>query len=164
MLDDNKIEIIRADFNNKLHADAIVALMSQYALDPMGGGHDLSEYVKKNLVDMLSKRQDVSVVLAFAGKQPVGLLTAIEGFSTFQCKPLLNIHDVIVKADARGQGIGSRLLREAELIAQDKACCKLTLEVLSGNEPAKAAYARFGFSSYQLDAQMGEAMFWEKRL
>lgn len=35
-------------------------------------------------------------VLAFDADQPVGLINAIEGFSTFACKPLINIHDVIV--------------------------------------------------------------------
>lgn len=56
------------------------------------------------------------------------------------------------------------LLREAENIAIEKGCCKMTLEVLQGNEHAQSAYSKFGLCAYQLDSEMGKALFWEKRL
>ena len=130
----------------------------------MGGGTDLAAYVKANLASTLKKRNDFHVILAYIEEKAVGLVTCIEGFSTFLCKPLLNIHDIIVKSEYRKQGIGSMLLKEAEKIAKEKGCCKLTLEVLEGNKVAQEAYSKFGFRGYELNPKMGKALFWEKKL
>ena len=158
------VEITRVDLSDPIHADALINLMSEYASDPMGGGNGLSEYVKSNLVSALMGRIDTSVILAFLEDEAIGLVTCIESFSTFACKPLLNVHDAIIKSAYRGQGIINMLLREAENIAIEKGCCKMTLEVLQGNEHAQSAYSKFGFCAYQLDPEMGKALFWEKRL
>ena len=92
------------------------------------------------------------------------MLTAFEGFSTFNCKPLLNIHDVAVLKEYRGKGVSRSLFNEIETIAKQSNCCKLTLEVLEGNIPAKKAYEKFGFSGYELEPAMGKALFWEKMI
>ena len=157
-------EIIQADLSQPKHAQAYLSLMSHYASDPMGGAEDLSDFAKQNLVTTLLKRTDVFIVLAFKDQQPAGLLTAIEGFSTFACKPLLNVHDAVVFADFRGQGVSALLFSKLEEIAQQRDCCKITLEVLEGNEIAKKAYTKQGFSSYQLDPEFGNALFWTKSL
>jgi len=156
--------IIQADLTKPEHAQAYLTLMSHYASDPMGGGEDLSDFAKQNLIAALLARQDVFIALAFKDKQPAGLLTAIEGFSTFACKPLFNVHDVVVFKDFRGQGISSLLFAEIEKIAKARDCCKITLEVLEGNEFAKKAYSKQGFSGYQLDPEFGNAHFWTKSL
>ena len=157
-------EILRAKLRNSGQARDFLELMRVYAMDPMGGGKDLSEYTKANLATALSDRDDVHVVLAYADGEAAGLITCIEGFSTFASKPLLNIHDVVVKPRFRGRGISRMLFDEAEAIAREKGCCKLTLEVLEGNMVAIDAYTRLGFSAYQLDPALGKAMFWEKKL
>ena len=156
--------IIEADLNNKSHASAYLALMSHYACDPMGGGEDLSNFAKENLVSTLLKRSDVVILLIFKGDQPAALLTAIEGFSTFSCKPLFNIHDVTVFKEFRGLGLTTMLFSEIEKIAKQRDYCKITLEVLSGNEIAKNAYKKQGYSDYQLDPNHGSAIFWTKTL
>ncbi|WP_415226195.1 GNAT family N-acetyltransferase [Psychromonas sp.] len=156
--------LIQADLTQPEHAQAYLKLMSDYASDPMGGGEDLSDFAKQHLIAALLERNDVFIVLAFKDKQPVALLTAIEGFSTFACKPLLNIHDVMVVKDFRGQGLTGLLFCEIEKIAKSRNCCKITLEVLEGNEIAKNAYRKQGFSAYQLDPEFGHALFWTKSL
>lgn len=158
------IKITRADLKNDSHAEALVELMRIYAMDPMGGGRDLSDYVRANLAAALSDREDIHVVLAYEDGEAAGLITCIEGFSTFACKPLLKIHDVVVRPEFRGRGISRMLFNEAEAIAKERGCCKLTLEVLEGNKVAISAYARLGFSAYQLDPALGKALFWEKKL
>lgn len=157
-------EIVQADLTQTQHAQAYLTMMSHYASDPMGGAEDISEFAKENLVDTLLQRTDVFIVLAFKGNQPAGLLTAIEGFSTFACKPLLNVHDVVVFEDFRGKGVSTLLFSEIEKIARMRDCCKITLEVLEGNESAKKAYIKQGFSGYQLDPKFGNALFWTKSL
>lgn len=156
--------IIQADLNNKNHASAYLTLMSHYAKDPMGGGEYLSDYAKKNLIPTLSTRDDVIILLIFKQDKPVALLTAIEGFSTFACKPLFNIHDVTVFEEFRGLGLSAMLFSEIENIAKQRDYCKITLEVLSGNQIAKNAYNKYGYSDYQLDPNHGSALFWTKSL
>jgi len=56
------------------------------------------------------------------------------------------------------------LERQAELIARERGAVKLTLEVLSGNQPAMRLYERIGFAGYQLDPAMGSAQFLQKWL
>jgi ribosomal protein S18 acetylase RimI-like enzyme len=67
-------------------------------------------------------------------------------------------------SDFRGQGISKKLLQKSEEIAKSLGCCKLTLEVLEGNTTAQAAYKASGFAGYELDPQMGKALFWQKKL
>ena len=101
MPDKSAIEIIEADLAIPKHADAVILLMDEYARDPMGGGNGLSEYAKSNLVSELAKRQTARVILAFVEDLPAGLVICLEGFSTFACQPLLNIHDAIVSVPYR---------------------------------------------------------------
>ncbi|MDD5274263.1 MAG: GNAT family N-acetyltransferase [Methylovulum sp.] len=156
--------IILADLSSPDHAQTIMDLLDEYAQDPMGGGQALSAFVRSNLVAELKKRQGVYVLLAMHNEEAVGMAICFEGFSTFACKPLLNIHDVIVSAKYRGRSIARRLLAKAEEIAVASGCCKLTLEVLTGNTAAQAAYKACGYAGYELDPTMGQAMFWQKKL
>lgn len=157
-------EIIKANLSLPEHASALVQLMSDYALDPMGGGAPLPQHVKANLAEELRRRPTVHVLIALVDGQPAGLAVCIEGFSTFACKPLLNIHDMVVARAFRGRGLASGLLKKAEEVARELGCCKITLEVLEGNHVAQAAYRNAGFAGYELDPAMGKAMFWQKKL
>jgi GNAT superfamily N-acetyltransferase len=93
-----------------------------------------------------------------------GLINCIEGFSTFACRPLVNVHDVAVLASHRGHRIGERMLALVELLALERGACKLTLEVLDGNRSALTLYQRCGFAPYQLDPALGNARFLQKKL
>ena len=158
------IATLRADYANPAHAAALVMLLDAYASDPAGGGEGLSDFAKANLVPGLAARPQAYSVLALDGDTPVGLVNCIEGFSTFACKPLVNVHDVAVLASHRGQRIGEQMLALAEQIARERGACKLTLEVLSGNTGACRLYERIGFENYQLDPAMGHAQFMQKWL
>ena len=158
------IELIRADYENEQHANDLIMLLNAYALDPMGGGESLADDVQKNLVATLAKRNDVFTVLCYVDNEPAGIINCVEGFSTFSNKPLINIHDCGVLDKFRGLGLSLKMFAEAENIAIERGCCKLTLEVLQGNEVAKNAYKKLGFSGYELDPALGHALFWEKKL
>ena len=158
------IELIRADYENEQHANDLIMLLNAYALDPMGGGESLADDVQKNLVATLAKRNDVFTVLCYVDNEPAGIINCVEGFSTFKCKPLLNIHDCGVLKEYRGLGLSQKLFNEAEKISRERGYCKLTLEVLEGNIVAQNAYKKLGFSGYELDEKMGKATFWEKVL
>ena len=157
-----KIKVIEVDYSDSRQAKDLVSLLSIYAQDPMGGGKALDDYVISHLVRELSKRPYAFSVLCYVDGAPAGLINCFEAFSTFSCKPLVNIHDVIVMKEFRGHNISQSMLTKVEEIAKSKGCCKLTLEVLSKNEAAKSSYLKFGFSDYELDPKMGTAQFWQK--
>ena len=153
-----------ADYRNGDDARALVSLLDAYASDPAGGGEPLSDFAKSHLASALASRPQAFSVLAFDGTQAVGLINCIEGFSTFACRPLVNVHDVVVLASHRGRRIGELMLALVEELAQARGACKLTLEVLDGNRSALALYQRCGFAPYQLDPAMGHAGFMQKML
>ena len=129
----------------------------------MGGGRPLTENTVKNLVPSLSRIPGAFTLLAFdTEEEAIGLVTCFEGFSTFKCQPLLNIHDVIVLQSYRGSGLVGEMLQQVEHIALERGCCKLTLEVLEGNRAARRAYAKAGFTDYRLRPETGRAIFQHK--
>lgn len=158
------ISIQVANYHDPQQAQDILYLMDSYARDPMGGGEALAEDVKANLVRELAKIEHAFTVLCYVEGKAAGLINCFETFSTFKCKPLINIHDVVVLTAYRGQGISQKMLMTVETVAKEKNCCKLTLEVLEGNKVARNAYLKYGFGHYQLDPAMGNALFFEKLL
>lgn len=158
------VRVCRVNYADKAHAKALTSMLDMYARDPMGGGQALSQFAIENVAAELGKRPQAFSVLAFVGDQPAGLVNCIEGFSTFACRPLVNVHDVAVLSSHRGQRVATQMLALVEAIARQRGACKLTLEVLSGNGSAIASYQRFGFAPYQLDPAMGDATFFQKWL
>src|SRR5690349_17837205 len=102
------LSVIRADLANSAHLAAIVELLDLYANDVMGNGKPLPPDVKAALPDRLRAMPTCHVWLAYEGTLAVGLVVAFLGFSTFQAKPLLNLHDVAVRPGHRGSGIGKQ--------------------------------------------------------
>lgn len=158
------VDVLIADYHNLQHQRDILNLLDGYARDPMGGGEPLAESTKLQLVPSLAERPFAFSILAYVDGQPAGLTNCFEGFSTFACKPLINIHDLVVASGFRGQQISQRMLQKVEDVATGKGCCKVTLEVLSNNTVAKSAYQKFGFAGYELDPEAGQALFWQKAL
>jgi ribosomal protein S18 acetylase RimI-like enzyme len=134
-----------ADLANPRDADAVVALLDAYARDPRGGGTPLADEVRQRLVAGLRTHPTTRIWLAIDGGECVGVCVAFTGFSTFQGRPLLNIHDLAVLPGQRNRGTGRALLAAAEAHARASGCCKLTLEVQEDNAPARHLYERFGF-------------------
>jgi len=160
----NKLQVRQVDYRNPADQAALVGLLDMYARDPMGGGDPLAEHVKATLCDALAEHPGAVSWIAYLDQQPVGLLNAFRGYSTFKARPLMNVHDIAVDPACRGQGVGQSLLDALETYATEQGCCKLTLEVLSGNQPAQGSYQKFGFEHYALSATTGQALFMQKWL
>jgi GNAT superfamily N-acetyltransferase len=168
------LQVRPVNYRDARDADALVALLDMYARDPMGGGEPLPEDVKNRLPGDLAAQPGAVSFIAWARpdqggdirgeEEPVGLANCFLGFSTFKSRPLLNIHDMAVHPAHRGRGVGQALLAAVEQHARRLGCCKLTLEVLSGNTTAQTSYQRFGFAQYQLDPAAGQALFMQKWL
>lgn len=158
------IDLIQVDYSDKRQAADLVDLLNRYALDPMGMGKTLPGEVQQTLIRELAKRPHAFSILCYVDGRPAGLANCFEQFSTFKGQPLVNIHDIYVHDDFRGRGLSHGLLEKVEEIAIERGCCKITLEVLQGNEAARQSYQKFGFQSYELDPKLGQALFWEKTI
>ena len=156
------VSVRLVDYSDPHDAAEMIELLDVYSRDPMGGGKPLATETRNTLTQNLAKLDHAFSFIATVDGEPAGLANCFEGFSTFAAKPLVNIHDVVVKSDYRGQGVGKALFAEIEARAAAKGACKVTLEVLSGNEPAKGLYASLGYGSFELDPAKGHALFWEK--
>lgn len=152
------------DLQQPGQAAAFISLLDHYASDPMGGGDGLGAYARQHLVDALAAQPGFIGGLAMVDGRAVGLINCFQGFSTFAARPLLNIHDIVVHRDWRRRGVGQALLAFAEEQARVRGCCKLTLEVLSGNDVAMRSYERAGYAPYVLDPAAGQALFLQKKL
>ena len=160
----NNIVVKKVNYQDSVDAAMLVELLDMYARDPMGGADALDEQVKARLCVDLACHPGAVSWIAFVDHKPVGLLNAFKGYSTFKARPLMNVHDIAVDPAFRGQGVGQRLLDALETYAQESGCCKLTLEVLSGNQVAQRSYQRFGFEQYALSVETGQALFMQKWL
>lgn len=160
----NRLVIRPTDFADATRTDDFLDLLDHYMRSPTGSGTAMSAELRQRLPEQLRQRPTVLSFIAYLDGQAAGLINCVEGFSTFAGKPLLNVHDIIVREDFRRQGIARALLAHAEQVARERGCCKLTLEVLEGNTGARQAYLDFGFQGYQLDPAMGQALFMEKKL
>lgn len=159
-----EFRVAPVDLAEPAQAEAFIALLDHYARDPMGGGEGLLQAVRAQLVDALRAWAGFHGALAWEGGEAVGLINCFSGFSTFAARPLLNVHDIVVRDTHRGRGIGQALLAWAEARARELGCCKLTLEVLSNNVRAMASYRRAGYVPYELDPAAGQALLLQKKL
>jgi len=158
------LQLLQIDLADPAHGRWLLELLEHYALDPMGGGRGLSPYACEHLVAELRKIPGYRGALVLVAGEAVGLINCFTGFSTFAARPLLNIHDIVVRSDRRGQGVGQALLHWAEQMATELHCCKLTLEVLSNNRRAMSLYQSAGYAPYVLQAAAGEALLLQKLL
>ncbi|PEQ12178.1 GNAT family N-acetyltransferase [Novosphingobium sp. PC22D] len=158
------LAVTLADYRDPVDVADLLLLLEAYSCDPMGAGKPLAAGVRETLAARLADFPGAFSILVREGRDPVGLANCFTGFSTFAARPLVNIHDLAVLPGHRGKGIGRLLMRAVEDEARARGACKVTLEVLAGNAPAKSLYETCGFSAYSLDPETGTAQFWEKRL
>lgn len=158
------ITIVDADLSRADHARALVTMLDAYMRDPMEGGEPPSEQVKRDLIPGLRAHPACYVFLAYRDNGPVGFSICFLGFSTFNARPLINIHDIFVDSSVRGTGIGAMLLARIEAKARELNCCRLTLEVRQDNVVARGLYRRVGFDHAVVGPQRVPMEFWRKPL
>lgn len=159
-----KLSIRQVDLTRASDSAAIVRVLDSYARDVMGGGEPLRPDVRARLPQALRDHPTTVAFLASDEAEPVGVAVCFLGFSTFHARPLLNIHDLAVVPDRRGQGIGRALLEAAEAEALRRGCCKLTLEVRDDNARARRLYDSLGFTDFVVGQTTAPTRFLAKTL
>src|SRR6202795_1044527 len=99
-----RIQIIDADLANTDHQHAILAMLDAYMRDPMEGGTPMPEATKRDLIPGLRAHPACYVFLAYRDSTPVGVSICFLGFSNFNARTLINIHDIFVDSSLRGKG------------------------------------------------------------
>ena len=153
------VKIIHCDFSNPIHTQALVDLMNHYMQDKMGDYPPLEGEEQIKLVEGLKNHPSKLVLLAKEDGEFVGLTNCFVNFGTFNVKPFINIHDIVVLDKVRGKGIGRMLMQAISDEAKKLDCGKITLEVRADNEVAQSLYKSFDYKE-----STPVMHFWTKRL
>jgi len=137
--------IIESDLRVPEHAVAFVSLLNSYLQDDMGRGRAVKGAREKKLLKELRAHPAKLILLAKMKNSYVGMAVCFLTYSTFQARPLLNVHDLIVLPAYRRQGIGRKLMAAVGKKARRLGCGKITLEVRYDNEKARRLYASLGY-------------------
>jgi GNAT superfamily N-acetyltransferase len=111
--------------------------------DYAGAGESLAEAEER-----LAKTDGTALVAELDGRVVGHLFLEFRQDPVFvraELRPYAYVSELFVREDARGRGVGTALMREAERIAAARGVGRLMVEVLAGNEMAAAFYARYGF-------------------
>ena len=75
---------------------------------------------------------------------PAGFAIFFANYSTFLAQPGLDLEDLFVKPEFRGQGIGKALLFHLAKLANQRGCGRMEWSVLDWNRPAIDFYESLG--------------------
>jgi GNAT superfamily N-acetyltransferase len=93
---------------------------------------------------LFGERRYAEVVFACVGTDPVGFALFFHNYSTFLGKPGIYLEDLFVRPEARGRGIGKRLLAWLAQTTVARDCGRLEWAVLDWNEPSIGFYRSLG--------------------
>jgi GNAT superfamily N-acetyltransferase len=89
-------------------------------------------------------RPYAEVVFACLNGEPVGFALFFHNFSTFLGRAGIYLEDLYVRPEARGHGVGRRLLTWLAATAVSRGCGRLEWAVLDWNEPSIRFYRNLG--------------------
>ena len=135
---------IRVDLENESHCSNLLILLDDYMRDEMGTGEPMAVELGAKIIEVLRSHAGYLGFFACLGNEYAALANCNLNFSTWQAKPLINIHDFIVSSAFRNRGIGLYLLNGIERYAAKKGYCRINLEVRYDNSKAQNLYIKAG--------------------
>jgi GNAT superfamily N-acetyltransferase len=93
---------------------------------------------------LFGNQAHAEVVIGYLGGVPVSFALYFHNFSTFLGRPGIYLEDLFVKPEARGKGIGQKMLAYLAHLAKSRKCGRLEWWVLDWNETAIGFYKRIG--------------------
>ncbi len=93
---------------------------------------------------LFGPRPYAEVIFACLDGTAVGFALFFHNFSTFIGKPGIYLEDLFVRPEARGLGIGRRLLRWLARATLERGCARLDWAVLDWNEASIGFYRSLG--------------------
>ena len=106
--------------------------------------HEVQATTADLAVALFGPRPFAEVVFACLEGEPVGFALFFQNFSTFLGKPGIYLEDLFVRPQARGHGIGRRLLAWLARTTLERGCARLDWAVLDWNLPSIGFYRSLG--------------------
>ncbi len=106
--------------------------------------HEVQATTTDLAVALFGPRPFAEVVFACLDGTPVGFALFFQNFSTFLGKPGIYLEDLFVRPQARGHGIGRRLLSWLARTTLERGCARLDWAVLDWNLPSIGFYRSLG--------------------
>jgi GNAT superfamily N-acetyltransferase len=93
---------------------------------------------------LFGNQAHAEVVIGYIDGAAVSFALYFHNFSTFLGRPGIYLEDLFVKPEARGKGIGQKMLAYLAHLAKIRNCGRLEWWVLDWNETAIGFYKRIG--------------------
>ncbi len=93
---------------------------------------------------LFGKHAHAEVSIGYLNHVPISFALYFHNFSTFLGRPGIYLEDLFVKPEARGKGIGQKMLAYLAHLAKSRNCGRLEWWVLDWNETAIGFYKRIG--------------------
>src|SRR5579862_3055472 len=94
---------------------------------------------------LFGENAHAEVIIAYLNDNtPIGFAIFFHNFSTFLGRPGIYLEDLFVKPEARGQGIGQKMLAYLANLAKQRNCGRFEWWVLDWNETAIGFYKKLG--------------------
>ena len=106
--------------------------------------HEVQATTADLAVALFGPRPFAEVVFACLEGEPVGFALFFQNFSTVLGKPGIYLEDLFVRPQARGHGIGRRLLAWLARTTLERGCARLDWAVLDWNLPSIGFYRSLG--------------------
>jgi GNAT superfamily N-acetyltransferase len=107
-------------------------------------GHEVVATEERLRETLFGARAYAEVVIAEVEGEPAGFALFFHNYSTFLAQPGIYLEDLYVRPEARGRGVGRRLLAHLARLARERGCGRLEWWVLDWNEPAIGFYRSLG--------------------
>lgn len=93
---------------------------------------------------LFGPRPYAEALIAEVDNKPVGFALFFHNFSTFHGRPGLYLEDLFVRPEARGAGVGRKLLEYLARLAVQRNCARFEWAVLDWNTSAIEFYQKLG--------------------
>lgn len=93
---------------------------------------------------LFGENPHAEVLIGYLDGNPVSFALFFHNFSTFLGQPGIYLEDLYVKPEARGQGIGQKMLSYLAHLAKERECGRFEWWVLDWNEVAIGFYKKLG--------------------
>ena len=138
-------------------AETIERLLPRLAaFDPLPPGRERAELWRPDLDGLRAwasgEQPDTSVRVATLDEVVVGAGIVTYGPDPFTGERNAHLLAIVVDPSVDGRGVGQRLMSELDRAARAHGAVSMSLNVFTGNERARALYARLGFHEEMIRA------------